>query len=158
MVRTVLALLVLSLLAPTLSADAVVAVYGADQGCRAAGVPVDVPDCRATQDGEASFLSCDATTCTIAVTVQSAATGLLPGEQAIEAYVMADQETLLCGTVAVNPFPGDAACAGAAEVTVAVPGACRLVVVGTTATADKAVVANAFSELRICRDGTVTTP
>lgn len=158
MVRTVLALLLVTLLAPSLAADAAVTAYGANQGCRAVGVPIDLPDCRASQDGQATLLGCDAATCTLAIEVSSAATGLLPGEQAIEAAVLADERTVLCGTVAVSPFPGSASCSGAREVVVAVPGACRLIVVATTATADKAVSANAFSELRVCRDGTVTTP
>lgn len=157
MVRTVLALLLVSLLAPTLGADAALAGYGASQGCRAAGVPADVPDCRATQEGEAALVGCDATTCTLLVSVASQASGLLPGEQAIESAIVADETTPLCGTVAVSPFIGSVACGGEAEVTFAVPGACRLLLVTTTGTADKVVKAAAFSEIRVCRDGTVTT-
>lgn len=157
MVRTVLALLVVSLLAPSLGADAALASYGASQGCRVAGVPADVPDCRATQEGEAAFVGCDATTCTLLVSVASQASGLLPGEQAIESSIVADETTPLCSAVAVNPFIGSVACTGEAQVTVAVPGECRLFLVTTTGTADKLVKAAAFSEIRVCRDGSVTT-
>ncbi|HWH08820.1 MAG TPA: hypothetical protein VNX21_06435 [Candidatus Thermoplasmatota archaeon] len=158
MVRTVLALLALSLLAPVFSADTAAAPFSAEQGCRAAGIPADLPDCRVSHAGTATLVSCDETSCVLSIQAGAEAAGLLPGQQAVETAIVADVRTVVCGAVAVSPFPGDVACEGDVQVTVAVPGACRLLVVATTATADRVVSSSAYSELRVCRDGNVTTP
>lgn len=157
MVRTAFFVL-LTLLLPTLAADATVATLDSGAGCRASMVPVDVPGCRVSHAGEATLLGCDATTCTLAVTVDATAVGLPAGAQSIESAVVTDERQTLCSATAVATDGAALSCAGDAEVTVAVPGACRLLVIATTGVSDRVVTGNAFSELRVCREGGVTTP
>lgn len=158
MVRTVLLLVLLTLLAPALAAEAGPVSFQASRACRVGPVPLDVPDCRASQAGEASLVGCDASTCTVRVAFTATAVGLPAGVREVEALVLADTETVVCGAQDVGAGDAPVACSGEAVVTVAVPGACRLFVVGSTATGNEAVSAAALTEIRVCREGGVTAP
>lgn len=154
MVRTALTFVLLAFLLPTV-VTAEPAGFTASKVCRVSGVPVDLAGCEVSHAGSVSFVACDASTCTVAVEAGATTQGLPPGARSLAVGVEGDARVALCASEALALDGAPLSCSGAAEVTVRVTTACRLFVVASTATADRGVVATAFSEVRVCKDGSV---
>lgn len=158
MVRTVLALLtLLALSAPAIAVEEPpTASYSASAGCRAPVVALDVPGCRVAHTGVVTLVDCAGNACNLTLSGGASATGLLPGKQDIASAILADARVAICSAGSVTTSGAALACEGDAAFTVNVPAACRLLLVETTVTVNGAVKGASYSELRVCKSGTLT--
>lgn len=156
MARSLLAILTLLALVAPVTAEGAALDVSSTSNCRVTAVPMDVPGCRVWHAGTAQLVGCEGDACIIALSLEATATGFPAGLQDVEVAFLADEVTLLCS--AERTSTGDGAplgCGGAATVSVSVPAQCRLVLVSTTATGNAALKASAYSELRVCKAGTL---